>query len=199
MICLKYTISMRLEMKNYYEILEVNEKACKETISKVFKMKIKKNHPDLFQGKEKEEAEKKTMLLNEAYEVLSDENKRKEYDKTLNSEREEQITYLMGQIDILKKELVKKETLLQEIREEFGVDRYIEKLNRQNNYEEVQSIEENNMQFQKETKIEKDYFSDFKRFFLKLFVSIITIIGLLFMMGQILDKDIIGELFDRLF
>ena len=46
-------------MENYYEILEVNEKASIEIIKKVFKIHIKKNHPDLFTGKEKLEAEEK--------------------------------------------------------------------------------------------------------------------------------------------
>ena len=40
-------------MKNYYEILEVNPKASDEIIKKIYKIKIKKNHPDLFQGEEK--------------------------------------------------------------------------------------------------------------------------------------------------
>ena len=33
--------------KNYYEILQVNEKATKEVIDKVFKILAKKYHPDL--------------------------------------------------------------------------------------------------------------------------------------------------------
>ena len=66
-------------MKNYYEILEVNEKASQDTISKVFKMHMKKWHPDLYQGEEKIIAENKTKELSEAYNILSDENKRKGY------------------------------------------------------------------------------------------------------------------------
>lgn len=70
-------------MKNYYEILEVNEKASKEIINKVFKIHIKKWHPDLYQGDEKIQAENKTKELNEAYSVLSDETKRMHYDEEL--------------------------------------------------------------------------------------------------------------------
>lgn len=70
-------------MKNYYEVLEVNEKASQEIISKVFKIHIKKWHPDLYQGDKKIEAENKTKEINEAYSVLSDENKRMEYDAEL--------------------------------------------------------------------------------------------------------------------
>ena len=70
-------------MENYYELLEVSKNASDEVISKVFKYHIKKNHPDLFSEKEKIQAEIKVKKLNEAYEVLSNSEKRKEYDKML--------------------------------------------------------------------------------------------------------------------
>jgi curved DNA-binding protein CbpA len=75
-------------MKNYYEILEVNPKASSDIISKIFKIQIKKNHPDLFQGDEKIAAENKMKEINEAYEVLSNEAKRTEYGKELDIEKE---------------------------------------------------------------------------------------------------------------
>ncbi|MBO6244107.1 MAG: DnaJ domain-containing protein, partial [Clostridia bacterium] len=34
-------------MKNYYEILEINENASQEIIEKVYKVLVKKYHPDL--------------------------------------------------------------------------------------------------------------------------------------------------------
>lgn len=99
-------------MKNYYEILEVDKKASLDIIKKIYKLKIKRTHPDLFTGEEKIKAERETKLLNEAYSILSDENKRKEYDKILeqdinNSELlkeenkilKEQIVYLNNMID----------------------------------------------------------------------------------------------------
>jgi len=70
-------------MKNYYEILEVDRKATASIIKAVYKIHIKKKHPDLFQGEEKIKAEEELKRLNEAYETLSDEQKRSEYDKTL--------------------------------------------------------------------------------------------------------------------
>lgn len=73
-------------MENYYELLEVSRNASSEVISKVFKYHIKKNHPDLFEGKEKEEAEVRVKILNEAYEVLSNPEKRREYDDKLTEE-----------------------------------------------------------------------------------------------------------------
>lgn len=38
-------------MKNYYEILEVNENASKEVIDKAYKVLAKKYHPDLQEEK----------------------------------------------------------------------------------------------------------------------------------------------------
>lgn len=73
-------------MKNYYEILEVNPKASEEIIKKIYKIKVKQNHPDLFQGEEKIKAEEKTKELTEAYSVLSDNLKRKDYDLELEQE-----------------------------------------------------------------------------------------------------------------
>ena len=72
-------------MENYYEILEVDKNASLDTIKKIYKYKIKQNHPDLFTGKERQNAEKLTKKLNEAYEVLSDSNSRKIYDEQLSS------------------------------------------------------------------------------------------------------------------
>lgn len=69
-------------MKNYYEILEVNEKASSETISKVYKFLAKKYHPDA-NPDNKQESEEKFKEISEAYEVLSNQEKRKEYDKEL--------------------------------------------------------------------------------------------------------------------
>jgi len=70
-------------MINYYELLEINKNASNEVVSKIFKHHIKKNHPDLFSGKEKQDAELKVKKLNEAYEVLSNPEKRKIYDEEL--------------------------------------------------------------------------------------------------------------------
>ena len=72
-------------MKNYYEILEVNEKASPEIIDKVYKVLVKKYHPDLQPDEKKQKAEQNIKLINEAYDVLSDKNKRELYDKELQN------------------------------------------------------------------------------------------------------------------
>lgn len=77
-------------MSNLYEILEVSEKASKEVIDKAYHVLVKKYHPDLQQGEEKQKAEEKMKQINEAYEILSNEEKRKEYDNDLESKRQEE-------------------------------------------------------------------------------------------------------------
>lgn len=75
-------------MKNYYEILEVNKKASKEVIEKAYKVLVKKYHPDLYKGEKQKYAEKKIKDINEAYDVLSDEFLKEQYDVELEKELE---------------------------------------------------------------------------------------------------------------
>lgn len=75
-------------MKTIYEILEVSENASKEVIEKAYKVLAKKYHPDLQEEDNKEESKKKMQEINEAYEILSDDVKRKEYDAKLLEQRE---------------------------------------------------------------------------------------------------------------
>lgn len=73
-------------MKNYYEILEVNQKASKEVIEKAYKVLAKKYHPDLYTGEKKQYAERKIKEINAAYNILSDEFLREQYDYELKRE-----------------------------------------------------------------------------------------------------------------
>lgn len=70
-------------MKNYYDELEVNKNASKEVIEKVYKVLAKKYHPDTTKEIDKHAAEEKFKAISEAYEVLSDDEKRKKYDLEL--------------------------------------------------------------------------------------------------------------------
>lgn len=74
-------------MVNYYEILEVSEKASKEVIEKAYKALAKKYHPDLNHDKPKE-AEAKMKQLNEAFDILIDDSKRANFDNILAKKRE---------------------------------------------------------------------------------------------------------------
>ena len=69
--------------KNYYDILEVNKNASPEIIEKAYKTLVKKYHPDLQDNNLKAEYEEKIKLINEAFEVLSDSEKKKNYDLNL--------------------------------------------------------------------------------------------------------------------
>lgn len=62
---------------NYYELLEVSPNASQEMIKIAYKTLARKYHPDVCTY---EKAGELMQKINEAYSVLSDENKRAEYD-----------------------------------------------------------------------------------------------------------------------
>ena len=70
-------------MKNYYEELEVSRHASSEVINKAYKTLAKKYHPDSTK-ENKELAEERFKKISEAYETLSDSEKKKKYDEQLN-------------------------------------------------------------------------------------------------------------------
>ena len=78
-------------MKNYYDILGVNKLASKEVIDKAYRALVIKYHPDKQEGKARIYCETKMKEINEAYEVLSNEFLREQYDAEL--EKEEMLRY----------------------------------------------------------------------------------------------------------
>lgn len=73
-------------MKNYYEILEVNKKASKEVIEKAYKVLVKKYHPDLQNNQKQIQTEQKIREINEAYEILSNDFLREQYNLELEKQ-----------------------------------------------------------------------------------------------------------------
>ncbi|KAI8608959.1 hypothetical protein BC830DRAFT_1208677 [Chytriomyces sp. MP71] len=67
--------------KDYYKVLGVPRSASQKDIKKAFRKLAQQWHPDKYEGElEKEEVVKKMQQINEAYEVLSDEEKRAQFD-----------------------------------------------------------------------------------------------------------------------
>ncbi len=64
---------------DYYEILEIERTASQEAIKKAYRKLALKYHPD--RNPDDKEAEERFKLINEAYQVLSDEEKRAVYDR----------------------------------------------------------------------------------------------------------------------
>ena len=67
-------------LPNYYEILGVSVESNKDEIKSMYRKLAKEWHPD----RRKEDSEQRMAEINEAYETLSDEKLRKEYDKFYN-------------------------------------------------------------------------------------------------------------------
>ena len=91
-------------MKNYYEILEVDKNASEEIIEKAYKTLAKKYHPDLQNNSNNQN---KMQQINEAYEILSNDFKRREYDEKIKRQSVsiEEYNRIIQENNRLKKDL----------------------------------------------------------------------------------------------
>src|SRR3954470_4971023 len=70
---------MAVQFRDYYETLGVSKTASEDEIKSAFRKLARKYHPDV--AKDKKAAEENFKRINEAYEVLSDPEKRRKYDQ----------------------------------------------------------------------------------------------------------------------
>ena len=73
-------------MKNYYQILGIDRAADQEEIKRAFRRMASLYHPD-HNPQAPKEAEEKFKEINQAYEVLGDEAKRRQYDRLIHQRR----------------------------------------------------------------------------------------------------------------
>ena len=71
---------------NYYEVLGIKKTATQNEIKSAYKKLVKKYHPDIYPG-DKSYAELKIKEINNAYDVLSNLEFKKEYDETLTQDQ----------------------------------------------------------------------------------------------------------------
>lgn len=75
---------------NHYEILEVSANASQEVIRAAYRSLMQRYHPD--RNPDNAETARRAMLVNQAYAVLSDANKRTAYDIELKQQATERVT-----------------------------------------------------------------------------------------------------------
>lgn len=159
--------------QNYYEILEVNKNASPEIIEKAYKTLVKKYHPDLQQDENKNKYEEKIKKINEAYDILSDSEKRKNYDFNLKNTE-----ISINDYNILYQENINLKNNLNILKEKLN---YLN--NNKNNYEK-KNFYYNNM---KNNNIRNNYNNlksnmvfNFKKIIKDLLAFLITILILIF-------------------
>ncbi len=176
--------------KNYYDILEISKNASPEVIEKAYKALVKKYHPDLQSEISKEDAESKMKELNEAYETISNPEKRQVYDQKLEYiEKQQTQTQTQeqspapSQINPLYQQELQKQAILQaKLQEEQAI--------RQAQYEQQMTNAINKayhdayVQDLKNRGYKIKYKKTFKDY-IRIFITIILTIVILFLIFQI--------------
>ena len=181
-------------MKDYYEILEVNKKASKEIIQKVFKIQIKKYHPDVAKEENKKAAEEKVKELNEAYEVLSNDDKRNVYDTQLECDKSSDTNLIKALSDenaILKNKLNEQYNLIND---------YIEK-NSNINFNQVYTSNTSDEKNDNYTNLQESYSTGkyIKDTLFKLILTILLIFIGMLAISLITGINLFNDFFKTLF
>ena len=88
-----------MRKKDYYEVLEISKNASDEVIKNAYRALAKKYHPDSSKDSS-EDVEKKMRQINEAYEILSNKEKRAIYDEELRLEKQKDNSSLNNNSEI---------------------------------------------------------------------------------------------------
>lgn len=164
-------------MKSYYELLEVDKNISPDMLKKVFKIQIKKYHPDLYEG-DKIEAEEITKHLNIAYEVLSDPVKREIYDDEQNLLDEQNNIYQYDNINLtkennrLKRELAKKEQIIEHFLGGLDLSEFENSISDED--KEYDNHENNIDNINEFSNVEKTEPEDYKKYYTNIFISFLA-------------------------
>jgi len=71
--------------KSFYEVLGIEQTANQEQVRSAFRKLARERHPDRFQGAARKEAEHEFQAITEAYNILSEPERRSRYDQSLQS------------------------------------------------------------------------------------------------------------------
>lgn len=185
-------------MKNYYEILEVDKNASKEVIEKAYRTLAKKYHPDLQQGAMKQVYAEKMKIINEAYDVLSDDFKRTEYNEKqqeeqqrsegISKEQQERIMQenyeLKQQLNMMENQQINKQVNQCRTKDEGSIINMSKALNEQIEAARRQAYNDAYIEDMRNRGYTIRYKRDFK-YYLKLIKIILITILLCFIMYQI--------------
>lgn len=211
--------------KNYYDILQINRNASPEIIEKAYKVLAKKYHPDLQPEDNKKQAETILKEINEAYEVLSNSEKKATYDAMLlEKEQDASKTFkeesTASSYDSIPYEAYGKEELFRHQQEQLQREQnlaYEEQLQRQQNLVYEQELQhQQNLAYEQElqqarAKAYHDaYIQDLKnrgykirykkslKDYIRGFISILVVVGVLFLLCQFpFVKSFLANLYEE--
>ncbi len=185
--------------KNYYDILQVNKNASPEIIEKAYKTLAKKYHPDLQDNSNKKQAEEILKEINEAYETLSDPEKKRLYDEKLLSYERLEAEKIMQNEDSKKEKYITNDFLENNNEQELLYQQKLQQNLKQERLlkEKQQIIYEQQLEQARQKAYHDAYIQDLKnrgykikykksiKDYIKLFVCILIVLSICFILWQI--------------